>query len=241
MINKDRWISSLPKSNSNITVEKNQLDHEKWINTVSKKNSHYSAKKYSLITIIFVCGLVFVSAVKNETRNLQKEINKLKTSIGGIESDLNQAILDKEVITSPQNISKLAKEYLDINLASYKRSQIKNLNDMTAKFNKEKELEKGKISNNKIKNLQANLKTQVARKIEKKKTEIKKLQELYQNPESIPKEIKTQVSKQIKEKKTGLKNVYNSPGEVITYERVSRWAMVQVVKAFLGMPIVPGR
>ena len=112
---------------------------------------------------------------------------------------------------------------------------------MTAKFNKEKELEKGKISNNKIKNLQANLKTQVARKIEKKKTEIKKLQELYQNPESIPKEIKTQVSKQIKEKKTGLKNVYNSPGEVITYERVSRWAMVQVVKAFLGMPIVPGR
>ena len=241
MINKDRWISSLPKSNLNIIVEKNQMNHDKWINTVSKKNNHYPTKKYSLITIIFVCGLVFVSTVKNETRNLQKEINKLKTSIVGIESDLNQAILDKEVITSPQNISKLAKEYLDINLASYKRSQIKNLNDMTAKFNKEKELEKGKISNNKIKNLQANLKTQVARKIEKKKTEIKKLQELYQNPESIPKEIKTQVSKQIKEKKTGLKNVYNSPGEVITYERVSRWALVQVVKAFLGMPIVPGR
>ena len=241
MINKDRWISSLPKSNSNITVEKNQLDHEKWINTVSKKNSHYSAKKYSLITIIFVCGLVFVSAVKNETRNLQKEINKLKTSIGGIESDLNQAILDKEVITSPQNISKLAKEYLNINLTSYKRSQIKDLNDEAIKFTKEKELEKKEVSNNKIKNLQASLKTKVAKRIEKKKTEIKKLQELYRDPESIPKEIKTQVSKQIKEKKTGLKSIYNSPQDVLTYERVSRWAMVQVVKVFLGMPIVPGR
>ena len=73
-----------------------------------------------------VCGLLFVSVVKNETRNLQKEINNLETSINLIKFNLDQAFLDNEVITSPENISRLAKEYLNINFISYKRSQINN-------------------------------------------------------------------------------------------------------------------
>ena len=246
MINQDKWISSLPKTTSRFVTTTNQLDHDRWINSIPKKKVHtsvkkYSLKKYSLMTILFVCGLLFVSVLKNETRNLQKEINKLEAAINVIKFNLKQAILDNEVITSPENISRLAKEYLNINLTSYKRSQIKNLNDKTEEFTKVNKIKKKETSKEKIKNLSTSIKSQVAKKIEKKKTEVKKLQELYNDPRTIPDEIKTQVSKQIKEKEIGLRNIYNSPKEVFTLERVGKWSVVQVVKVFLGIPIVPGR
>ena len=87
----------------------------------------------------------------------------------------------------------------------------------------------------------ANKKLKVAKGIEEKKTEIRKLQALYSNPKLISGEIKTQVANQIEEKKTELKNIYHSPKNVITLEKVGKWSAVQVVKAFLGMPIIPGR
>ena len=37
MINQDKWISSLPKMNSNLISKENQLNHDKWINTISKE------------------------------------------------------------------------------------------------------------------------------------------------------------------------------------------------------------
>ena len=79
------------------------------------------------------------------------------------------------------------------------------------------------------------------KKLKKKKAEIKKLQDLYNNPESIPKEIKTGLARQIHEKKNELKDIYNSPSQTITFERFQKWGVVQIVKAFLGIPIIPGR
>jgi len=241
MINKDKWISSLPKTNSNVIDEANQLDHDKWINTIPKKNTYYSTKKYSLLAIFFVCGLLFVSIVKNETRNLQKEINNLEASTNVIKFNLGQAMIDSEVIKSPENISRLAKEYLNDDLEFYKKSQIKNLNEKSKKLISVNKIKKNKNNKKKIKDLSANIKFQVAKRVEKKKTEIKKLQEMYGDPESIPGEIKTQVAKQIREKKVGLKNIYNSPKDVFTLERIGKWTVVQVVKVFFGIPIVPGR
>ena len=78
--------------------------------------------EYSLITILFVSGLLLVSAIKNETRNLQREINILQASINEIKFNLDQALLDNEVMTSPENISKLANEYLEDDLKTYKKS-----------------------------------------------------------------------------------------------------------------------
>ena len=116
MINRDKWIGSLPNVNTEFNKTTNQLDHDRWINTIPKKNKYSSVnkntygsvKKYSLIVTLFVCGLLFVSAIKNETRNVQKIINNLETSINVIKFNLDQAILDNEVITSPENISLLA-------------------------------------------------------------------------------------------------------------------------------------
>ena len=248
MINQDKWIDSIPKTIIKFNEEANQVDRYRWVNTIPKKDTYNNvathnnvAWKYSLVVVLFVCGLLFVSAVKNKTRNLEKEINSLRTFNNVIKFNLDQAILDNEVITSPDNISLLAKKYLNIELVSYKRSQIKQLNDENEKFTEVDKIKKEKIDKTKIKNLQASIKTQVTKKIETKKAEIRKLQELYSNPQSIPHEIKTQVATKIEEKKNELKNLYSSPKETITLKKVQKWAAVQVVKAFLGMPFIPGK
>ena len=247
MINQDKWINSIPKINNKFDEKINQLDSNRWVNTISKKttydskNSYGSVKKYSQIAILFVSGLLLVSAVKNETRNLQKEINNLEASVNVAKFNLKQAILDNEVITAPENISRLAKEYLNTSLVSYKRSQIKQLSDENEKFTMINKVKKEKINKKKTKNLTASIKKQVAKRIEIKKTDMRKLQALYYNPKSIPKEIKTQVAVQIEEKKNEIRNIYNAPKDMFTLERVGRWSVVQVVKLFLGMPIIPGR
>ena len=238
MINQDKWIDSLPKTNIKFNEDPNQLDHYRWVNTIPKKKTYnavrkYSAiRKYSFMAVLFVCGLLFVSVVKNETRNLEKVINSLRASNNVIKFNLDQAILDNEVIISPENISRLAKEYLDTDFISYKQSQIRQLNGnktTIAKLKKE---------NN---NLPKKIKLRITKRIEATKTEIKKLQEFYSKPESMPGKIKTQVAKKIEEKKNVIKNIYNSPKEAITLERAQKWAAVQVVKVFLGIPIIPGR
>ena len=236
MINQDKWISSIPKINTKFNKATNQLDYDKWINTIPQKKVNNTIKKYPLIAVLFVCGLVFVSAVKNETRNLQKEINNLEASIDVIKFNVDQAILDNEVITSPENISLLAKEYLNTELVFYKRSQIKQLNNENEKIT-----EINKINKKKIKDLSVNIKSQIEKKIEKKKTEIRKLQELYSNPKSIPDEIRMKVAKQIKKKKSELKSIYDYPKDLLSLKKVGTWSVVQVVKVFLGIPIVPGR
>ena len=129
MINQDKWIDSLHKTNIKFNEETNQIDHYRWINTISKKRTYnavrkYSAvKKYTLMTVLFVCGLLFVSVIKNETRNLEKEIANLRASNNVVKFDLDQAMLDNEVITSPENISRLAKEYLSTNFISVTKTK----------------------------------------------------------------------------------------------------------------------
>ena len=232
MINENKWVNSLPNQTIKSDQEINQINNNKWIKTIPKKNSYSLVSKYTFMTVLFVCGLLFVSAVKNGTRNLEKEINNLKASVNAIKFDLNQAILDNEVITSPENISRMAKEYLETDYLSYKKSQIRKLGHETESF---VEIDKEKN------NLSKELKIIIAKKIEKKKTEIKKLKKLYSEPGSIPGEIKIQVARQIEEKKNEIKSLYKSPKENVELTKVKRWAAVQVVKIFLGVPIVPGK
>ena len=237
MINKDKWINSLPNVKAKHDEELFQIDHNKWVNTIPKKNTFNSVKKYSFMTIVFIFGLFFVSFVKNETRDLEKEISYLKASISSIEFNLKQAILDNQVITSPENISKLAKEYLNNDLVYYKKSQIKNLNknnETLKKSNKKNKIEA-------LNNLPKNVKAHVKKKIIKKKKELAKLQELYNDPRAIPDEVKTKVAKQIQKKKFELKSLYESPEEVFSAKRLTKWGAVQVVKVALGMPVIPGR
>ena len=108
-----------------------QLDPQRWISTLplySKQKGNSEVKKYSIGIILFVFSLVLISIIKNETKNLQKEITNLEDSTNSIKFELYQARLDHEVITSPENISRLAKEHLESDFNYYKQSQIRHLN-----------------------------------------------------------------------------------------------------------------
>ena len=101
MINHDKWINSLPKTNIKLNEKENQVDHSRWVNTIPQKNTYNSdttynsaAWKYSLVAVLFVCGLLCVSAIKNETRNLEREVDNLRASNKVIKFNLDQAILD---------------------------------------------------------------------------------------------------------------------------------------------------
>ena len=125
-----RWTGTLPRTNNiEMNQEKYNLDPNRWVGTLPKTSTNNSIKKYSFTIMLFVIGLIFVSIIKNETRNLQREIRDLQSSINSLKFDLHQSTLDYEVITSPENISRLAKEYLEQDFNSYKKSQIKILND----------------------------------------------------------------------------------------------------------------
>ena len=46
---------------------------------------------------------------------------------------------------------------------------------------------------------------------------------------------------QPKKTKTDLKNLYSDPKGAVDPRKIQRWAAIQVIKAFFGMPIVPGK
>ena len=261
----NKWIRTLPGNGSASSNSNSNLNTDKWIKTIPKKeeeNLHsdlnpsleikstpdsitnqYSklisyprinlSKKYSLTAIVFVIGIVLITVTKNETRNLQKEIGNLQASISTLKTELHKANLEHEVITSPENISKLAEKHLDLELSSYKKNQIRNLGEKYQELSQTNENKKIKISKK--------MKTEIVNKIAEKRVELAKLQEIYSQPEKLPEHLKTKVAKQITKTKEEIKYLYSNPKEAITLERVQRWGAVQVVKVFLGMPIIPGK
>ena len=40
MINKDKWINSLPNANPKQNEELLQIDHNKWVDTIPKKSNY---------------------------------------------------------------------------------------------------------------------------------------------------------------------------------------------------------
>ena len=248
--------------NRGSSQDKNMLDPNRWVNTLPGKNlinsisaldsistpTHTdsfsiqissSNKKYPITIILFLVGLILVTLTKNEARNLQREISNLKASINTLKNDLHQASLEHEVITSPESISQLANEYLESDFTTYKKSQI---NQLTKKEKTLTILSKTKKTpENKNKLIANKIKLKVAKKIETTKTELKKLQDLYSSPKQLPDEIRIRVAQKIEIKKNELQNLYSNPYDLINSKKAKKWVGIQVVKAFLGMPIIPGK
>ena len=250
-----RWVNTIPFIGAKSNQEKYKLDSNKWVNTLPSKDDNTlilsntinsnpkssSGKKYSLTIIVFIVGLILVSVIKNGTRNLQKEISNLQASINTLKLDLHQTVLEHEVITSPENISRLAKEYLESDFAFYKKSQIKQLNGKVKTLVKLEEKKDRKTLEKKGKMKTDEIKLQVAKKITETKTELRKLKDLYSKPEELPVVIRYQVAKKIETKKTALKKLYSDPRSIIKSKKALHWAGLQIVKIFLGIPIMPGR
>ena len=76
------WVSTLHNlENHN---QDHKLDPNIWVNTLPKKKNNNQIIKYGLLSVIFIVGLVLVSSIKNETRNLQKKIDNLRTSVNSL-------------------------------------------------------------------------------------------------------------------------------------------------------------
>ena len=250
-----RWVNTIPFIGAKSNQEKYKLDSNKWVNTLPSKDDNTlilsntinsnpkssSGKKYSLIIIVFIVGLILVSVIKNGTRNLQKEISNLQASINTLKLDLHQTVLEHEVITSPENISRLAKEYLKSDFAFYKKSQIKQLNEKEKTLAKLEEKKDKKTFKKKSKVKTDEIKLRIVKKIETTKTELRKLQELYSEPERLPGVVKLKVAKTIEIKKNALKEFSSDPYSVFKSKKARNWAGLQIVKIFLGIPIMPGR
>ena len=238
-IDPNKWLKTLPTLNKESNDEKNTLDPNIWIGTISKgKTNKSNTKKYSLLIVLLIIGLMSVPITKNATRDLQNEISRLNDEISILKLELHQNNLDFEVITSPENISLLAKENLSSEFNFYKKSQV-------LKFsNEENILAQLKINTNSKKKQADNknlIQKIVLKEIKKKKANLNKLKEISSNPKEIPSTIKSNVTKKIKNTEQSLKKMYSSPGEIITPERTKRWAAMQLVKAFFGFPVIPGK
>ena len=62
--------------------------------------------KLFLSIIVFSFLLIFTSFVKNQTRDIEKKINKISKTINFKEKDLNESQLDFSYLTSPSIIEK---------------------------------------------------------------------------------------------------------------------------------------
>ena len=238
-IDPNKWVKTLPNSNKDQSIEKNTLDPNIWLGTISKEKTNRSnSKKYFLVTSLLIIGLMSVPIIKNTTRDLQNEISSLRKSINDLKLELHQTKLDYNVITSPENISILAKENLGNKFDFYKKSQIlkfKNYEVISKQSKVGSNLEKKDLNKeNKVKKI-------VLQELKKKKNELKKIKEISSNPKEIPSVIKSNVTSRIQTAEKNLKKFYESPKEIVTPERTKRWAAVQVVKAFFGFPIIPGK
>ena len=228
------WTNTLIKTK--IMREDSEINSNKWLDSMPKKNNDNHFKKYSLVSALFVLGLIAVSFIKNETRYLEKEITELQKSIYEHKFNLHQATLDHEVITSPENISLLANDHLESDFVYYKRDQVKNLS------NSEENHSQKKITNiKKKKSLSDEAKTQIKNSINKKKQDLAKLKKIYSEPKILTEKVKIKLANKVKLTQKELTYLYNEPGTVIKSERAQKWAAFQIVKVFLGIPIVPGK
>ena len=220
-----------------IIEDKYKLNPDKWI--PEKKSKINFNKKYTLVISFFIFGLILVSTIKNETRKLQKEISNLQFSLNTMKTTLHEANLDHEYLTSPDNIDKLAKKYLETDFTFYKKSQIVPLNEkketLTKAVNNKKNLTK------KNTNLSDKIILKIAKKIEIKKIELQKIKETYSNPNDLPIIFKNKLTKKIESGKSNVKKIYHEPRGTIEDKKLQKWAAVQVIKAVLGIPIVPGK
>ena len=63
------WLKFLVvKKNNHKDAEMNNLNFDKLMQTIPTENKRNPIKNYSIIGIVFIAGLMFVSVIKNETR-----------------------------------------------------------------------------------------------------------------------------------------------------------------------------
>ena len=95
--------------------------------------------KIKLIISLFIFSILLsiTSAIKNQTRIIEKNIHRIDRQIAGIEKDLYETQLDYFYLSSPSNLSKKIREFSFIEYSPMDFSRIYlNIKDFTNVKNK---------------------------------------------------------------------------------------------------------
>ena len=85
-------------------------------------------KKYILLIIFFIVGVFSISIIKNETRDIEKEIKNENKKIGDLNSEIYESKLDYNFLSSPKNILTLYENNFDLELTFYNAKQFLYIN-----------------------------------------------------------------------------------------------------------------
>ena len=86
-------------------------------------------KNISIIVFIVVFGTICVSYIKNKTRELEKEILKLKQDQLELAEKLKNEKLENNYLSAPERVKKLAKLHLSQDYIEMDKTNFKYLNE----------------------------------------------------------------------------------------------------------------
>tara|TARA_B100001996_G_scaffold227569_1_gene175278 strand:- start:8086 stop:8391 length:306 start_codon:yes stop_codon:yes gene_type:complete len=80
-------------------------------------------KKYIFLIFFFIFGIFVISIIKNETREIEKNIRNINIKIFNLNAELYEARLDYNYLSSPANISILSEKFFKNELNFYNPKQ----------------------------------------------------------------------------------------------------------------------
>jgi cell division protein FtsL len=86
-------------------------------------------EKIAIILFIVIFGTVCVSYIKNKTRDVEKEILKLKDEQENLVEKLKSEKLENNYLASPERIKKLAKLHLSPDYIEMDKNNFRYLNE----------------------------------------------------------------------------------------------------------------
>ena len=86
-------------------------------------------EKIAIILFIVIFGTVCVSYIKNKTRDVEKEILKLKEQQENLVEKLKSEKLENNYLASPERVKKLAKLHLSPDYIEMDKNNFRYLNE----------------------------------------------------------------------------------------------------------------
>ena len=86
-------------------------------------------EKIAIILFIVIFGTVCVSYIKNKTRDVEKEILKLKEEQENLVEKLKSEKLENNYLASPERVKKLAKLHLSLDYIEMDKNNFRYLNE----------------------------------------------------------------------------------------------------------------
>jgi cell division protein FtsL len=86
-------------------------------------------KKISIIFFVVIFGTISISFIKNKTRDLEKEILKLRQEQVDLNEKLKNERLENNYLSAPEKVKRLAKIHLSQDYIEMDKTNFRYLND----------------------------------------------------------------------------------------------------------------